>query len=175
MSGIRDGSITFDNNRFYDSKGRYSNAEKKNRDYYGIMANYIYNKMGLSEEYKKPEDPNKINWDNNSLKTALNRQIFNRDSRNLQDFLDLDTQKDGVRSTANRITYLANAFQSLADNWDNTFQNYQESDKARYLPLLQDAAKALRDGSINEGDYLTLSRAVDGIDFRAMLDKGTPI
>lgn len=175
MSGIRDGSITFDNNRFYDSKGRYSNAEKKNRDYYGIMANYIYNKMGLSEEYKKPEDSNKINWDNNSLKTALNRQIFNRDSGNLQDFLDLDTQKDGVRSTANRITYLANAFQSLADNWDNTFQNYQESDKARYLPLLQDAAKALRDGSINEGDYLTLSRAVDGIDFRAMLDKGTPI
>ena len=71
MSGIRDGSITFDNNRFYDSKGRYSNAEKKNRDYYGIMANYIYNKMGLSEEYKKPEDLNKINWDNNSLKTPI--------------------------------------------------------------------------------------------------------
>ena len=43
MSGIKDGSITFDNNRFHDSKGRYSNAEKKDKDYYGIMANYIYN------------------------------------------------------------------------------------------------------------------------------------
>lgn len=175
MSGIKDGSITFDNNRFHDSKGRYSNAEKKDKDYYGIMANYIYTKMGLSDEYKKPEDTNKIKWDSDSLKTALNRQVFNKDSGNLQDFLDLDAEKNGVRSTANRITYLANAFQNLADNWDNTFQNYQESDKARYIPLLQNAAQALRDGAINEGDYLALSKAIDGIDYRSMLATGTPI
>jgi len=46
MSGIKDGSIIVTDGRFHDSKGRYKNSDKKNKDYYGIMANYIYGKMG---------------------------------------------------------------------------------------------------------------------------------
>ena len=41
MSGIKDGSITFDNGQFHDSKGRYTNSDKTNKDYYGLIANYI--------------------------------------------------------------------------------------------------------------------------------------
>lgn len=174
MSGIKDGTITFDNRQFHDSKGRYTNSDKKYKDYYGLMANYIYNKMGKSSEYQKPEDKSKIKWDNSSVRTALLRQLYNSDSENLQDFLDLDAEKDGVRAITNRTNYLADALQSVADNWDNTFQNYQDSDKSHYTTLLSNAAKSLRDGTIDPGDYLALSKAVGGIDFRGMMSTGTP-
>nr|DAD59302.1 MAG TPA: hypothetical protein [Bacteriophage sp.] len=52
------------------------------------------------------------------------RQLFNSDNGNVKDFLELDAEKNGVRSIANRSTYLSNALQSVADNWDNTFQGY---------------------------------------------------
>ncbi len=174
MSGIKDGSITFDNGQFHDSKGRYTNSDKKNKDYYGLIANYIYGKMGKSDVYKKPEDPSKIAWGDGSVKTALMRQLFNSDSGNVKDFLELDAEKNGVRSIANRSTYLSNALQSIADNWDTTFQGYQDTDKSTYVPLLVNAAKALRDGTIDPGDYLALSKAVGGMDFREMMATGTP-
>lgn len=175
MSGIKDGSITFDNGQFHDSKGRYTNSDKKHKDYYGLIANYIYGKMGHSNEYQKPQDPSKIKWDDSSVRKALMHQLFNGDTGNIKDFLELDQEKNGVRSIANRSTYLANAFQSIADNWDNTFQDYQEADKTRYIPLLLDAATALRDGKMDPGDYLALSKAVGGIDFRELLATGAPI
>lgn len=175
MSGIKDGSITFDNGHFHDSKGRYTNAEKKNKDYYGLIANYIYNKMGKSDVYEAPKDTSKLDWSPNSVRTALFRQLYNSDSENLQDFLDLDPKKDGVRGITNRASYLSNALQSVADNWDNTFQGYQDNDKSRYIALLTNAAQALRDNKIDPGDYLALSKAVGGIDFRKMMETGTPI
>lgn len=175
MSGIKDGSITFDNGHFHDSKGRYTNAEKRNKDYYGLIANYIYNKMGKSDVYEAPKDTSKLDWSPNSVRTALFRQLYNSDSENLQDFLDLDPKKDGVRGITNRASYLSNALQSVADNWDNTFQGYQDNDKSRYIALLTNAAQALRDNKIDPGDYLALSKAVGGIDFRKMMETGTPI
>ena len=174
MSGIKDGTITFDNGHFHDSKGRYTNAEKKNKDYYGLIANYIYNKMGKSDVYEVPKDTSKLDWNANSVRTALLRQLYNSDSENLQDFLDLDPKKDGVRGITNRASYLSNALQAVADNWDNTFQGYQDTDKSRYISLLTNAARALRDNKIDPGDYLALSKAVGGIDFRKMMETGTP-
>lgn len=175
MSGIKDGSITFDNGHFHDSKGRYTNANKKNKDYYGLIANYIYNKMGKSDVYEAPKDTSKLDWDSNSVRTALLRQLYNSDSENLQDFLDLDAKKDGVRGITNRASYLSNALQAVADNWDNTFQGYQDADKSRYITLLTNAAQALRDNKIDPGDYLALSKAVGGIDFRKMMETDTPV
>ncbi len=174
MSGIKDGSITIDNGQFHDSKGRYTNSDKKYKDYYGLMANYIYNNMGKSNVYQKPEDSNKISWGNNSVKTAVMRQLFNNDTGNLEDFLDLDQEKDGVRGINNRASYLSNALQSVVDNWDNTFQGYNEDDKLKYITLLTNASQALRDSTIDPGDYLALSKAVDGLNFREMLATGTP-
>lgn len=174
MSGIKDGTITFDNGHFHDSKGRYTNAEKKNKDYYGLIANYIYNKMGKSNVYEAPKDTSKIDWDSNSVKTALMRQLFNSDTGNIKDFLELDEEKNGVRGIAKRSAYLADALQSVANNWDNTFSGYQDDDKSKYVTLLTNAAAALRDGKIDPGDYLALSKAVGGMDFRSMMYTGAP-
>lgn len=174
MSGIKDGTITFDDGRFHDSEGRYTNASKKNKDYYGLMANYIYGKMGKSDVYEAPKDASKLDFDASNVRTALMRQLFNSDTGNIQDFLDLDAEKDGVRGITNRASYLSNALQAVADNWDNTFQGYQDADKSRYVSLLTNAAQALRDGKIDPGDYLALSKAVGGMDFREMMTTGQP-
>ena len=172
MSGIKDGSITFDNGQFHDSKGRYTNSDKKNKDYYGLIANYIYGKMGQSGLYEKPEE---TPWDApTNVKKALMQEIYNSDTPNLQDFLDLDAQKDGVRAITNRSARLANVFQSLADNWDTKFSGYSDDDRNKYRKLFGEAATALRDGTIDPGDYLTLSRAVGDVDFREMMATGTP-
>lgn len=174
MAGIKDGTITFDNGRFYDSQGRYTNSDKKNKDYYGLIANYIYGKMGKSKVYEKPVDTSKISWEDGGIRKALMQELFNSDTGNIKNFLDLDQENNGVRSLTNRANYLANAFQSIANNWDNTFQGYQDSDKERYVTLLNNAAAALRDGKIDPGDYLALSKVSGGIDFRELLATGTP-
>lgn len=174
MAGIKDGTITFDNGRFYDSQGRYTNSDKKNKDYYGLIANYIYGKMGKSKVYEKPVDTSKISWEDGGIRKALMQELFNSDTGNIKNFLDLDQENNGVRSLTNRANYLANAFQSIANNWDNTFQGYQDSDKERYVTLLNNAATALRDGKIDPGDYLALSKAAGGMDFREMMATGTP-
>lgn len=172
MSGIKDGSITFDNGQFYDSKGRYTNSDKKYRDYYGLIANYIYGKMGQSGLYKEPEV---TPWDApTNVQKALIQEIFNSENPNVQDFLDLDVVKDGVRGITNRSARLANAFQTLSDNWDTRFTGYSQDDKTKYQQLLGEAANALRDGTIDPGDYLALSKAVGGMDFRSLLATGAP-
>lgn len=180
MSGIKDGTITFADGHFNDSKGRYTNADKEDRDYYGLIANYIYDNMGKSNVYEapvSPEESRKIKWDSNSVKTALMREIFNNDNpTSIQDFLDLDEAKDGVRGITNRSARLADAFQSIADKWDNTFTGYSDDDRDRYRQMLGAAATALRDGTINPGDYLALSKAFGGnVDFRTMLATGVPV
>ena len=172
MSGIKDGTITYREGRFYDSKGRYSGSKKENKDYYGLMANYILGHMNRMDEYVQPKaktDPGKIAWGSNSMRTALNRAIYGHDSGNIQDFLDLDEEKDGMRGIQNRSAYLAKQFHNIIDNWDNTFQGYTDEDKARSINLLSAAAQALEDGTINAGDYLALNKAVGGVDFRSLL------
>lgn len=136
MAGIKDGSITFGDNQFHDTQGRYTNADKVDRDYYGLVANYIYSKMGKSNPYQapvSPEEAKKIKWDNNSVRTALMQEIFNNDTpTNVQDFIDLDELKDGARGNTNRMARLATAFQNISNNWDSTFTGFADSDKAKY-------------------------------------------
>jgi len=49
MDGIENGSITINNGRFIDSTGRYTNSDNGgNKDYYGRMANYIFNQMNAN-------------------------------------------------------------------------------------------------------------------------------
>lgn len=172
MSGIKDGTVTFSDGRFHDSKGRYKNSDKKEQDYYGLMASYIYNKMGKSSVYEKPEDTSKIGWNNGGIQEAFMNEMFNSNNPRTADFLDLDKEENGVRATTNRAAYLSRAFRNIANNWDNTFRDYTDADKVKYIALLNDAASRLDDGTIDPGDYLALSKIVDGIDFRELMSTG---
>ena len=115
MMGIRDGSITYQDGRFVDTKYGYHNSpdKDKNKDHYGLMANYIFGKMGRSPEYVKPEDKTKTKWNGSaSIGNALIRELYNSDSENIRDFIDVDAYDEATkkRGTTNRARRLAQAF-----------------------------------------------------------------
>lgn len=182
MNGIEDGSITFEDGRFNDSLGRYSNgtyydsegnkqtSKKKSRDYYGLVANYIASKLGKSDEYQAPEDKSKITWQGgNSLGLAFNRRMFNSDTPNIQDFIDLDPYQEDTksRSTTNRASQSSKAIDYLYNNFDRLFSGYSDIDYNQSRENLENAQKALSNG-LNPEDYLLLSRAIPGVDWREM-------
>lgn len=192
MSGIGDGSITFENGRFNDSLGRYSNgvyydndgkkqtSKKKSRDYYGLVANYIAGKLGKSQEYqepKEPEDKTKIKWSgNNSLGLAFNHKMFNTDNGNIMDFIDLDPYDEGTKSrkTDNRIKQVKDVTKYLYDNFDSLFTGYSDADSQQAKQYLKEAMTSLDDNTVNSGDYLALSRAFGGINWRNMFNTQQP-
>ena len=71
MSGIQDGTITFQNGQYVVSTGRYTNSETKKKDYYGLMANYIYNQQKRGKLYTPPEDDSKIKWGTHTLANQI--------------------------------------------------------------------------------------------------------
>lgn len=164
MSGIKDGTITFENGHYHDSKGRYTNSKKKHKDYYGLVANYLYSKQGKSGETG-------FNWNGSaSIGRDLTKAIFNSETGNIQDFIDLDSidEKTKKRGIGNRANYLANKLQEIYNTFDTRYQGYTAQEKAEALSNIQAAITALRDGRIDAGDYLALSRAASGLNYRGM-------
>lgn len=188
MTGIRDGSITFKDGRYVDSRGRYSNglyydnegvkqtSKKSSKDYYGLMANYIYGKQRSQNEYTAPEDKTKIKWNgSSSVGQAITRNIFNSDTWNNKDFQDLNEWDEfgKVKGTDNRYDKLYNAFDYVLGNFDNLFSGYSEQDKANATKYISEAMNYLKDGKIDPGDYLALNKAAGGLDYRSMFSDRT--
>ena len=172
MEGIKDGTITFKDGRYVDSKSRYSNesyydadgnkqtSKKSSKDYYGLMANYIFGKQRRQKEYVTPEDKTKIKWNgSSSIGQAITRNIFNSDTWNNQDFMDLATfNEDGTVSEDPRYDKLMEAYQYVHDNFDNLFTGYTDTDKNSSLGYINDAIKSIKDKKVDH-DYLTLRKA----------------
>jgi len=164
MSGIKDGTITFENGYYHDSKGRYSNSKKKNRDYYGLIANYLYSKQGKQGEVES-------NWNGSqSIGKDLIKEIFNSNTGNLQDFIDLDPldKKTNKRGIDRRASYLSDKLQEIYNTFDTRYSGYTAQEKANALSNIQAAINALSNKTIDAGDYLALSRAASGLDYRTM-------
>lgn len=183
MAGIKDGSITFKDGKYVDARGRYSNglyyddkgvkqtSKRSSKDYYGLMANYIYGKQRSQNEYTAPEDKTKIKWNgNSSIGQAITRNIFNSDTWNNQDFLDLNEydEEGKVKGTDKRHQKLYDAFNYVLSNFDNLFTGYSENQKSDATRYIQEAMNYLNDGKIDPGDYLALNRAASGLDYRKM-------
>ena len=188
MTGIRDGSITFKDGKYVDARGRYSNglyyddkdvkqtSKRSSKDYYGLMANYIYGKQRSQNEYTAPEDKTKIKWaGSSSIGKAITRNIFNSDTWNNQDFLDLNEYDESgkVKGTDNRHKKLYDAFGYVLGNFDNLFSGYSDQDKVNATKYISEAMNYLKDGEINPGDYLALNKAASGLDYRSMFSDRT--
>lgn len=188
MTGIRDGSITFKDGKYVDSRGRYSNglyydnegvkqtSKRSSKDYYGLMANYIYGKQRSQNEYTAPEDKTKIKWaGSSSIGKAITRNIFNSDTWNNKDFQDLNEYDESgkVKGIDNRHKKLRDAFDYVLRNFDNLFSGYSEQDKVNATKYISEAIDYLRDGKIDPGDYLALNKAASGLDYRSMFSDRT--
>lgn len=180
MTGIQDGSITFKDGRFIDSRGRYANGQyydkdnnvqtskKSSRDYYGLMANYVYGKLRNQNEYTPPEDKTKIKWNGtDSIKLAVTRNIMNSDTWNNDYFMDLndyDKETGKVVGNDKRISTFSNALTYVRDNFDNLFTGYSDTDKANAITNLDQALENLKDNSVSH-DYLSLKRAAGDLGY----------
>lgn len=180
MAGIQDGSVTFKDGRFIDSRGRYTNGQyydkdnnvqtskKSSRDYYGLMANYVYNKLRNQNEYTPPEDKTKIKWNGtDSIKLAITRNIMNSDTWNNDYFMDLneyDEKTGKVKGDDKRISTFSNALTYVRDNFDNLFTGYSDTDKNNAITNLNQAITDLNDNSVSN-DYLSLSRAAGDLGY----------
>lgn len=188
MEGIKDGSITFKDGKYVDARGRYSNglyyddkdvkqtSKRSSKDYYGLMANYIYGKQRSQNEYTAPEDKTKIKWaGSSSIGKAITRNIFNSDTWNNQDFQDLNEYDESgkVKGTDNRHKKLYDAFDYVLGNFDNLFSGYSDQDKENASKYISEAMNKLKDGKINPGDYLALNKAASGLDYRSMFSDRT--
>lgn len=183
MTGIQDGSVTFKDGRFIDSRGRYTNGQyydkdnnvqtskKSSRDYYGLMANYIYNKLRNQNEYTPPEDKTKIKWNGtNSIKLAVTRNIMNSDTWNNDYFMDLndyDEKTGKVKGDDKRISTFSNALTYVRDNFDNLFTGYSDTEKANAIANLNQAITDLSDSSVSH-DYLSLSKATGDLGYETI-------
>lgn len=182
--GIRDGSITFSDkdNRYLDSKGRYSNSSSKpSKDHYGLIANYIFGKQRKQTEYTPPEEASKIKWEgSSSIGKAVTRNIFNSDTWNQQDFLDLNEYDDSgnIVGTNKGLEKIHSALTDIYNNYDTYFSGYTDQDKQKILNYLSSAISKIKDNKIDPGDYLAL-RAATGLDFNEILSskptQNTPI
>ena len=185
MAGIKDGSITFKDGKYVDSRGRYSNnkyynnknevetTKRPSKDYYGLMANYIYKKQLAQNEYtppKKKEDLEKIKWNGNkSVGQAITRHIFGSDTWNNADFQDLNQWNDDgtVQGDDVRVSTLKDAFQHTKDNFDSLFADYDDTQKQQAIDYIDDAIEALNDGSA-KNNQLILNRAAGDLNYTSM-------
>ena len=174
MAGIKNGTITFENGRYRVSKGGYTNSDKKNRDYYGIMANYIYGLQGKSKEYTKPEDTSdtRIKWKGNtSMAQSFNRSLYGSDRGDVRNFWDLDSYNEETKSRpiTGRLSRINQFLKDRYDNFDSYFTGYSNEDKNQTLTDIQSAMSAIQDGKIDAGDYLALNKVFGNLDFRNLL------
>lgn len=189
MAGIQDGSVTFKDGRFIDSRGRYTNGQyydkdnnvqtskKSSRDYYGLMANYIYNKLRNQNEYTPPEDKTKIKWNGtDSIKLAVTRNIMNSDTWNNDYFMDLndyDEETGKVKGDDKRISTFSNALTYVRDNFDNLFTGYSDTDRANAIANLDQAITDLQDNSVSN-NYLSLSKAAGDLGYATIFGDKQP-
>lgn len=174
LSGIRDNTITYQDGRFVDSMGRYTNSQNKNKskDHYGLMANYIHSLMGKSPEYIPESERKKMDWGNTATTKYFIKDVFNSNKPDYSYFVGLD-QKDettGKRGNEARMQFLSNWIDTnlTGDNFKNKFKGYSEQDYTNTLKYVDEAKKALSDG-LDSRDYLAISRLFPGLDWNSLL------
>ena len=168
MSGIKDGTITFEDGYYNDSLGRYRNAEDKDKDVYGWAANYIYNNMQRIPKYNKQTTTTK-KYDNTLLSKELSNIIFGSENGNLSYFWDLDRPdpETNISGVGERLKVLNEAISQI--NPDILLKDYSQEDRNRVKAQLQQVTSALSNGQLNPGELLTLGKTFGGIDWNNWL------
>lgn len=163
MEGLKSGRVTWGEGRFNDSQGEYTNStgRNKHKDYYGLMANYIYGLMGNQSKYEKPEDKTKIKWNNGrGLVQAFYQDAFNSDTPNWEVWDQLDTKETGTKG---RVS----AFKEWLEGKGSDSSRFSDLGDADYKTIISKITERISDGNpLSPGDSLALNRY--GFDYSKM-------
>lgn len=167
MTGLKDKSIKFQNGRFHDTKGRYTNHKNRKKDVYGWAAQYIFGNMGQSGVYESPEN-SKSKWENNSLSKAFINDVFGTGGVNPNYFIEQDQpDTSGVRGTTVRTKMVTDWLDKINNDYFSKY-SLSDSDIATQISAAQEASQKLKENGFDPGDYLYLARALPGIDWEKL-------
>lgn len=181
LSGIADNTIVYDKatNEFIDSRQGLENSKDKdiNKDYVGIMANYLYGLMDKGEEYQDPNNKYKIKFNGQgAIDSALMKDIYNSDVEDVKTVIDRDQydKKKKTRPITERSIFLAKLFQpyTTREGWQSKFSDFTDADFNYYSPFFIAAYNALRDKKLDPGDTAALSRLSQKLSWADMLHTG---
>lgn len=177
LQGINDGTFTYKIGGGYNNSVGMSN-KTKGFDAAGLAAGFLGNILRNQSVYKAPKekpDPSKIEWKgNSSVGSALVKHLYGSDRESLKDFIDLDPYdtKTKKRGNANRSARFKSGLEYIRDNFDNLFTSFTDSDKATALEGINSALAAFNNGTVENNEYLDLSRATGMSNLRDMFFSG---
>lgn len=154
IDGINNGTVTIKDGNFYTNDENILN----NKQLYGQVTYYLKRQLGKSNEYISPEEKRKVAFTNSAFATNFNNYMFNNNTFNVDDFINLDTpdEKTGKRAMTNRIAAVNNYLNQI--DLDRDFKDIDDVTRQRYGQYIEDAKKAISDGTITSNEYLALSR-----------------
>ena len=154
IDGINNGTITIKDGNFYTNDENILN----NKQLYGEVTYYLKRQLGKSNEYISPEEKRKVALTNSAFANNFNNYMFNSNAFNTEDFINLDTpdEKTGKRATTNRVAAIGNYLNQI--DLDRDFKDFDDVTRQRYAQYIDDAKKAVADGTITSNEYLALSR-----------------
>lgn len=154
IDGINNGTVTIKDGNFYTNDKNILN----NKQLYGEVTYYLKRQLGKSNEYISPEEKRKVALTNSAFANNFNNYMFNNNTFNTEDFINLDTpdEKTGKRATTNRVAAIGNYLNQI--DLDRDFKDFDDVTRQRYAQYIDDAKKAVADGTITSNEYLALSR-----------------
>ena len=154
LDGIANGTVTIKNGNFYTTDQNILD----NKDVFGQVTYYLKSQLGKSEEYISPEEKRKVDFSNDAFRKNFNNYVFNSDDFNLNDFIELDPldEKTGKRGTTNRINVIKDYLNQI--DFDRDFKNLDDPTREKYQKYIENARKAISNGTIESNEYLDLSR-----------------
>lgn len=185
MKGIGEGSIVFENGKFIDKRGRYTNNQHydkdgskdktilKRKDYYGLAANYIYNQMQkVSKKETKAPEVKSLNGTILSRDLALD--LFGSENPDLTYFLKSDpyNAETGKRDTIVRAKHVSDYLNNLQSIFDTKYADYSESDRNKLKNWINQAYNEMLKDGFTDSDMYYLSRAFPGINWNKVFYTG---
>lgn len=154
LDGIANGTVTIKNGNFYTTDQNILN----NKDIFGQVTYYLKSQLGKSEEYISPEEKRKVDFSNDAFRKNFNNYVFNSDDFNLKEFIEKDQpdSKTGKRAMTNRIGLIKDYLDQI--DFDRDFKNLDEPTREKYQKYIENARKAISNGTIESNEYLDLSR-----------------
>lgn len=154
LDGIANGTVTIKNGNFYTTDQNILD----NKDIFGQVTYYLKSQLGKSEEYISPEEKRKVDFSNDAFRKNFNNYVFNSDNFDLKEFIEKDKpdSKTGKRAMTNRIGLIKDYLDQI--DFDRDFKNLDEPTREKYQKYIENARKAISNGTIDSNEYLDLSR-----------------
>lgn len=143
---------------FQDSTGKLRNADK-GFDATGIAASYLGSTLRSMSVYKKPESSSK--YEDGAIGAIIRERLLGS-AGTIQDFIDRDQPKNGVRSNIQRSKDFKDVLEKIVSDLrtgSGKFSNWTEDQRTKSASDLEGLFTIFNnDGQVTDDEYLQLAK-----------------